>query len=67
MMRFLLRRAAGVVATLLATSLLTYLLLFLGDGDPAAVIVARRTGVMPTAAQIAQVRAQYGLDRPVIV
>ena len=67
MMRFLLQRAAGVVATLLATSLLTYLLLFLGDGDPAAVIVARRTGVMPTAAQIAQVRAQYGLDRPVIV
>lgn len=67
MMRFLLRRAAGVVATLLATSLLTYLLIFLGQGDPAAVIVARRTGVMPSAAQIAQVRAHYGLDRPVIV
>ena len=41
MMRFLLRRAVGVVATLLATSLLTYLLIFLGQGDPAAVIVAR--------------------------
>ncbi|MEZ4705698.1 MAG: ABC transporter permease [Caldilineaceae bacterium] len=66
-MRFLLRRAAGALATLLATSLLTYLLLFLGEGDPAAVIVARRTGVTPNAAQIAQVRAQYGLDRPAIV
>lgn len=67
MMRFLLRRAAGVVTTLLATSLLTYLLIFLGAGDPAAVIVARRTGNLPTAEQIAQVRAQYGLDRPVLV
>ena len=60
MLRYLLRRLALSLPALLGLVLLTFLLSRVIPGDPAAALA----GDAATPAQIAEIRAQYGLDRP---
>jgi len=61
---FLLRRLAGTVLILFAISALTFLIFFATPGvDPAARIAGRNADP----ATVAQVRASFGLDRPMPV
>ena len=67
MLRFLTRRTIGGLLTLLASSVLTYALIFLSPSDPATMIVAARLGPQASEEQIRAVRESLGLDQPVIV
>ncbi|MCA0425737.1 MAG: ABC transporter permease [Proteobacteria bacterium] len=62
MLSFLFRRFAALVATLLATAVIVFTVLEILPGDPAAVMM----GLNATPEQVAAVRAEYGLDRPVV-
>src|SRR5438105_10517251 len=61
---FILRRLAAQVFVLLGLSVLTYGLLFLLPGDPAAALLSMQ-GVTPDQQTIEEFRRQWGLDRPV--
>lgn len=60
MLAFALRRFLALVATLLATAAIVFVVLEILPGDPAAVMM----GVNATPEQITAIRAEYGLDRP---
>ena len=60
MMRFLLKRLGGAVVVLALVAVLVFCLTRLASGDPVALLL----GDQATAADIAQARAQYGLDKP---
>lgn len=59
---YILRRIALSIPALLGLILLTFVLSRVVPGDPAATLA----GDAATPAQIAQIRAQYGLDRPIL-
>jgi peptide/nickel transport system permease protein len=60
--RFLLRRLVSVVAVLFAISVLTFLIFqAIPNGDPAL----RLAGRLATPQQVADVRAQWGFDKPI--
>lgn len=59
-----LRRLAGMAATLLVTSFLVFSSLYLAPGDPAAHLVRGRS---PSAEQLAEIRRQYGFDEPFLL
>ena len=59
-LRFVLRRCALAIPSLFGLLVLTFLLIRLTPTDPAVVMA----GDAATPAQIAQIRHQYGLDRP---
>ena len=61
--RFLARRLALLVPLLLLVAALTFFLLRVGGQDPTAAMA----GPLATARQLALLRAQYGLDRPLSV
>ncbi len=61
MIAFLASRLAFAAAVLLALSAFVFLLFFVAPGDPARLL----TGEKATEAQVAQVRANLGLDRPI--
>ncbi|GAA4907681.1 ABC-type dipeptide/oligopeptide/nickel transport system permease component [Nonomuraea thailandensis] len=63
MTAILLRRIAELLLVLLVLSVLVFLLTSLAPGDPAEEIL-RRGGVQPTAAGVAALRAELGLDQP---
>ena len=63
MTAILLRRGAELLLVLLALSVLVFLLTSLAPGDPAEEIL-RRGGIQPTAAGVAALRAELGLDQP---
>ncbi len=63
MTAYLLRRLAWAVPTLLLVGLLVFLLMRLVPGDPALLIL----GDSATPEQLAALRAQYGLDQPILV
>ncbi|MGP3920328.1 ABC transporter permease [Nonomuraea sp. 10N515B] len=65
-MRFLLRRATETLLVLLVLSVLVFLLTSLAPGDPAEEIL-RRGGIQPTAASVAALRAELGLELPLPV
>ncbi len=68
MVRFLLRRLVVLAATLLAASVLTFLVPYLRGGDTARTIMQARTGDQAVdPAQVAELRAELGLDRPLPV
>jgi len=67
MSHYLLLRSIHSVLLLLGLSFLVYLLIYLAPSDPALMIAAQRVGGTPNAEQIAWVRAEYGLDRPIVV
>ncbi|MGY1842628.1 ABC transporter permease [Modestobacter sp. SYSU DS0875] len=60
--RYLIRRIPSVVLVLFATSVIAFLLPRLVPGDPAAVVA----GPDASAATIAAIRTELGLDRPLI-
>ncbi|MEL3891870.1 ABC transporter permease [Ferrovibrio sp. MS7] len=57
---FLLKRALTLLATLLATSVIVFLVLEILPGDPALLLL----GTDATDEQLAALRSQFGLDRP---
>ncbi|MEV7520541.1 ABC transporter permease [Streptomyces sp. NPDC091371] len=59
-----LRRLAGMAATLLVTSFLVFSSLFLAPGDPASFLTKGRS---PSPEQLAEIRHQYGFDEPFLV
>ena len=63
MTRYLAARLAGMVMVLLIVAVLVFVVTRLAPGDPAAVML----GEQATAADIAQLRASYGLDKPLPV
>ncbi|MFI7707856.1 ABC transporter permease [Nonomuraea sp. NPDC049480] len=65
-MAFLARRAAETLLVLLLLSVLVFLLTSLAPGDPAEEIL-RRGGIQPSAADVAALRAELGLDQPLPV
>ncbi|HEX4223992.1 MAG TPA: ABC transporter permease [Pseudonocardiaceae bacterium] len=62
-MSYLARRAAQAVLVICGVIVLTFLLLHIIPGDPAQQIL----GSHATAAQVAQLRQKWGLDRPLVV
>ena len=63
MARYLVSRLAGMVIVMLLVATLVFFITRLAPGDPAAVML----GEQATAADIAQLRASYGLDKPLPV
>ncbi len=63
MTRYLASRFAGMAVVLLLVATLVFFITRLAPGDPAAVML----GEQATAADIAQLRASYGLDKPLPV
>src|SRR6266498_1513731 len=62
--RYIIRRLLWLVFVLLLVTWITYLIFFkLPPGDPAV----RFAGKQPTAASIAEVKKQFGLDKPFVV
>jgi len=61
MLRFLLRRAAMVVPTFVAVTFLSFLLIHMVPGDPIEARSGQR-GITPE--RLAELRHDYGLDRP---
>jgi peptide/nickel transport system permease protein len=62
MLGFALRRFSGLIATLLATAVIVFIVLEILPGDPAAVMM----GINATPEQVAAIRTEYGLDRPAL-
>jgi peptide/nickel transport system permease protein len=62
MLRFILARLGGTLAVLALVAVMVFALTRLASGDPVAVLL----GDQATAADIAQARAQYGLDKPLL-
>ena len=62
MLAFAVRRFLALIATLLATAVIVFVVLEILPGDPAAVMM----GVNATPEQITAIRAEYGLDRPAL-
>jgi peptide/nickel transport system permease protein len=60
MYRFLLRRTLGSIAVLLIVTFMSYVLIFIAPGDPAAILIGKQTGRYPTQAQITLFRAVQG-------
>ena len=60
MTRYLASRFAGMAVVMLLVATLVFFITRLAPGDPAAVML----GEQATAADIAQLRASYGLDKP---
>jgi peptide/nickel transport system permease protein len=64
MIRYIVRRMLWVVLVLLIISFITYLIFFVMPSTDPAIIFAGKT---PTKANVAEVRRQFGLDKPVLV
>src|SRR5690606_13315074 len=60
MMTFIIRRIGSVIPVMLIVALFVFNLIYFAPGDPASVIA----GDQASAATIAQIREQMGLDRP---
>jgi len=58
---FVLRRGAGAIATLLASTMLVFFITFALPGDPARAIAGHR---QVTESTLSAIRARYGLDEP---
>ena len=65
-LRLILRRLLSGIGVLWGAATLTFLAINLSAGDPAMAILGG-PGANPSAELIAQVRAEYGLDQPLIV
>lgn len=63
MSSYIIRRLIGMIPVLFGVSLVVFLLLRLTPGDPAVVMLGERA----TSDQVAQLREQMGLNRPLLV
>ncbi|MCW5703460.1 MAG: ABC transporter permease, partial [Bradyrhizobium sp.] len=59
---YLFRRLLGTIPVMLVVAVFIFLMLRLTPADPAAIIA----GDNATTEQVAQIRSQLGLDRPII-
>ena len=64
MTKYIRTRLALAVPTVLLTSLVVFLMLFLIPGDPASIYVGEQTA---TPERLAEIRRVMGLDRPLHV
>ncbi|MGI8547421.1 MAG: nickel ABC transporter permease [Gemmatimonadaceae bacterium] len=62
--QWLARRLTGAAIVWLLVSFLSFSLGALAPGDPAQIILLRRTGEPPSEAEVLQLRHKLGLDRP---
>src|SRR6476646_2139258 len=62
MLRYIIRRVVMALPTLILASLAIFLILHLIPGDPAAIVA----GGDATPAQVAAVRTDLGLDKPLV-
>jgi len=62
MLRFILARLGGTLIVLMLVAIMVFALTRLASGDPIAVLL----GDQASAEDIAQVRVQYGLDKPLL-
>ena len=62
MLSYILRRLLGVIPVMVVVGVFVFSLLHLAPGDPAAIIA----GDNATEANIARIRANLGLDRPLL-
>ena len=62
MLSYIIRRLLGVIPVMLVVGIFVFSLLHLAPGDPAAIIA----GDNATEANVAQIRANLGLDRPLL-
>ena len=62
MLSYIFRRVLGVIPVMLVVGIFVFSLLHLAPGDPAAIIA----GDNATAANVARIRANLGLDRPLL-
>ena len=62
--QWLVRRAGGAVIVWLLISCLAFSLSTLAPGDPAQIMLLRRTGDAPSEAEVVELRHRLGLDRP---
>ena len=67
MKRLILQRALGTLAVLLIASFISFLLAQLAPGDAANTVARYRAGIGASPEQVAQIRAQLGLDQPLLV
>jgi peptide/nickel transport system permease protein len=69
MLKYIARRLALGVFTMWAISVLSFLIIQLPPGDFVTTYIARlsESGGAATAAKVAQLRAQYGLDQPLYI
>lgn len=65
MLRYLQQRAASAAVVLVGVSLLTFLMMHLLPGDPVQYLFAVSQGEPPAPEQVAELRHQLGLDRPI--
>jgi peptide/nickel transport system permease protein len=66
MKKYLIKRLLIMIPMLLGITILTFLLMSLAPGDPVMMFVNTEKGV-PTAAELARVRALLGLDQPIYI
>ncbi len=64
MKQYLVRRIGSSLLVLWAVSLATYAMIFVTPGDPAETILREQLNSQPSDEQIAQFRAEHGLDEP---
>jgi peptide/nickel transport system permease protein len=64
LLTFFLRRVISLIPVLFGITLLAFILADLAPGDPAAMIIMTRTGEMPSAEELAEVREELGLNDP---
>lgn len=61
------RRLLAIVPLWIGISAAAFALIGLADGDPAAILLQRRTGEMPSETAVAEMRREMGLDDPIPV
>lgn len=64
--RYLAKRLAAAVGVLWAAYTLAFAILYLLPGDPAEILAAGGENTDPDPAALAKLRAEYGLDRPIV-
>ncbi len=67
MLRYIAKRIIQIIPTLLGVSFLSFSLLYIFPGDPAEFVIESRYGVEPTPDMIRRVRAELGLNKPLVV
>ncbi len=67
MKRYVAKRIAQAIPTLLGVSFISFLLLHLFPGDPAEIILTIISGSEPSYAEIQRFRREMGFDKPLLV
>ena len=62
--RYIVRRLLAMIPLLLGISFIVFALLNILPGDPVSIMLSSNPHITPDANTIAQLQAQYGLDKP---